>query len=144
MSSSHCPTEYLAGGLEPPTMDVFPDDLLKSVFRLLPLFDALRAKAVCKRWNGLLNKSDSLAHFRVEQGSTSSQSYCPLLFKRHNDFGAQHEWWGYDSTSSAWRQMGPLQLLPPVDIRPLAGTKLTQQPRRSTQIYLGHDSTNLI
>lgn len=138
MSSSHRPTEYLAGGLEPPSMNFFPDDLLKSVFRSLPLFDALRARAVCKRWNGLLNNSDSLTHFRVEQDSTSSQSYCPLLFKRLNGFEAQHDWWGYDSTSRAWRQMGPLQRLPQVDIRPLAGTKLTQQSRRHNFWALFH------
>jgi hypothetical protein len=128
MSSATASARYTAGNTSTSTsthkdgepsqltssMDALSDEVLRDVLAKLPLFDMLRARAVCKRWLEIspLHSFDS-----QDEGTTAPKSYCPLVFKRNS----QHLWCGYDSTSGTWEPLPPLTNLPQVDIRPLAG-----------------------
>jgi hypothetical protein len=98
-----------------PSVDALSDEVLRQdVFAKLPLFDLLRVRAVCKRWQILA--AQSLATF---DSHDETKSYCPLVFKRNS---LQHLWCGYDCATGAWELLPALTNLPQVDIRPLAGT----------------------
>ncbi|KAG0585183.1 hypothetical protein KC19_3G264800 [Ceratodon purpureus] len=119
--------------------DALTDELFRQgVFAKLSLFDLLRARVVCKRWQEIIAQSlDAFDSHDV------TKSYCPLIFKRNS---LQHFWCGYDSATGTWELLPSLRNLPQVDIRPLAGNgkslmgfKITSVP---SQVVVGNPFTN--
>ena len=96
-------------------MDALHVEHLLHLLSTVPLFDLLRGRAVCKTWNKIVLDIFS----SIDHGATA-KSYCPLVFKRNS---LHHLWCGYDSATGMWEPLPPLNDLPQVDIRPLAGAQ---------------------
>lgn len=95
--------------------DALTDELFRQgVFAKLSLFDLLRARVVCKRWQEIIAQSlDAFDSHDV------TKSYCPLIFKQIRSL--PRLWCGYDCATDAWELLPSLTNLPQCCIRPLAG-----------------------
>lgn len=90
------------------------DEVLAVILKKLPLRDAIRARAVCRRWRMRMEEEEARFQF------TKPRSYCPLVFKR---IDAQHTWEGYDGATGEWETLPSLSNVPRViHLLPIAGS----------------------
>lgn len=115
--------------------DALTDELFRQgVFAKLSLFDLLRARVVCKRWQEIIAQSlDAFDSHDV------TKSYCPLIFKQIRSL--PRLWCGYDCATDAWELLPSLTNLPQCCIRPLAGMLRTVW---HTSTFLESYVTNLL
>jgi hypothetical protein len=95
-------------------MEDLCDEVLAVVLKKLPLRDAIRARAVCRRWRVRIEEEEMRFSF------AKSQSYCPLVFKRIDE---QHTWVGYHGATGEWETLPSLSNVPRViHLLPIAGS----------------------
>lgn len=85
------------------------------MFVSLPPVDLLRVRAVCKRWKAKIDCEEF-------QSSPSTQSYCPVVFKKDEE---DHAWLGYEMVRRQWIELPSLSSVPRViSLLPMAGNHL--------------------
>lgn len=90
------------------------EEVLAAILQKLPLRDAVRARAVCRRWRNHMNVEESRFQFAKDR------SYCPLVFKRIDE---QHTWAGYHGATGEWEALPSLSNVPRViHLLPIAGS----------------------
>ena len=95
-------------------MEDLCDEVLAVILKKLPLRDAIRARAVCRRWRVRVKDEETRFQF------TKSCSYCPLVFKLIDE---QHSWEGYDGVTGEWKALPSLSNVPRViHLLPIAGS----------------------